>query len=42
MAGRKNKQKLSLRPLSFVEAVSDILKVKPEPKKSTVRRKNKK
>ena len=26
-------KKLSLKPLSFKEAVSDILKVKPEPKK---------
>jgi hypothetical protein len=29
----KQNSRLSLRPLSFDEAVSDILKVKPEPKK---------
>jgi len=28
----KKNQKLSLRPLSFKEAVADILKIKPEPK----------
>ena len=39
----KMNRKLSLNPLSFKEAVSDILKVKPEPKeKATVRRKKKK
>lgn len=30
---KQRRKTLSLRPLKFEEAVSDILKVKPEPKK---------
>ena len=36
-----NRSKLSLAPLSFKDAVSDILKVKPEPK-AKVKRKTRK
>jgi len=36
---KKERGKISLNPLKFREAVSDILKVKPEPKKAKAPRK---
>lgn len=36
-----NARKISLRPLEFNEAVSDLLKVKPAPKKAAKKRPNK-
>jgi hypothetical protein len=39
---REKKARLSLAPLEFKEAVSDLLKIKPEPKANPkVRRKRK-
>jgi hypothetical protein len=39
---QESRRKLSLSPLSFGEAVSDLLKVKPEPKKRKPKAKRRK